>query len=180
MKTYKLIKLIIFVITGTLIIVFSEFFLENIKNLYLLVGSVMSFYGLEAALLLIIEKEFKEEKILFLNSIITLFLGLLVIFMPETTNSLVVLSVLWSVWAIMRESEEIFEKVLKNWNCKVTSILNLLESLVVIVFSVMLILNPSEHHLHSHVILLGIELILEETFPLLTNLEANLIQKKEN
>lgn len=171
MKIYKIIKLILFVISGILVIVFNNYFLENLERLYLLVGGIMAFYGAESCIILSIEKEYKEETLLYMNSIVTFFLGVHVMFLQQNSVNIVVLSVLWSVWAIMRESQEIYEKVLKHWDTKDVSFLNMAESLAVIVYSVLLLFNPTEHHLHAHLILLGVELILEETFPLLAYLE---------
>jgi len=178
MKIYRNVKFILFLAAGILVFVFDFFFLENIANLYNLVGSVMVFYGLEATVIMAVKKEIKEEKMLLTNQILTLLLGLILLFMPQTENNIIVLSVLWSVWAITRESEEINEKVLKNLDCKVTAVLNFAESVVVIVFSVLLILNPSEHHLHSHLLLLGAELILEVVLPVLTIGERAILQKR--
>ena len=45
--------------------------------------------------------------------------------------------------------------------------ISIVESIVIIVLSVSMIMNPTEHHAHVHVILLGIELILEVAFPYL-------------
>ena len=117
-------------------------------------------------------QEIKEEKMLFINQLITTLLGLILLFKPRGENDLVILSIFWSVWAIMRESEEICEKVFNNLNNKIVSFFNFAESVVVIFFSIMLILNPTEYHLHLHIILLGIELILEVLFPLLNYIET--------
>ena len=64
------------------------------------------------------------------------------------------------------DSNEV-EKAIEKSNSLVLSIVNIIESIVVIVFSVMLIFSPTEHHAHFHIILLGIELILEVVFPVI-------------
>ena len=46
----------------------------------------------------------------------------------------------------------------------------MIESIVVIVFSVLMIAHPTEHHAHTHIYLLGIELLLEVIFPQLYGL----------
>ncbi len=179
LKIYKLIKLPVFLICGVLLFIFSEVFLENEYHLLpFLVGGVITFYGIEGIIMMTIKGEIKEEPVMFMNASVTLILGVIVLFFTTgSENMLVIVSVLWSVWAIMRESEEISEKVLPNLNFKITSAINLLESVAVILFSVLLIITPVEHHVHSHIILLGIELILEVTWPLFIKLEKKLNAK---
>lgn len=180
LKIYKFIKLPIFIIGGILLFIFSETFLENeCKLLPFLVGGIICFYGIEGIILTLVEGEVKEELTRFMNQLITLLLGIIVLFLVrESEHMIEIVSVLWSVWAIMRESEEINEKVLPNLDCIETAVINCAESIVVIVFSVMLIINPGKHHIHSHIILLGVELILEVIWPLFMKLERLLKNKK--
>ena len=74
--------------------------------------------------------------------------------------------VIWATWSIVRESFEIKELVteIKSWTL---TIISGIESIAVIVFSVMLILEPGEHHAMIHMYLLLFELILTPLIPLL-------------
>ena len=90
--------------------------------------------------------------------------------------------VLWSVWSIMRESEEIFEKCFDHWKKHpVTSLINLAESIVVIVFSLLLIVAKNHEelleHTYAHVILLGVELIIEVIWEYVGDLEAKALER---
>lgn len=167
-KIYCIFKSIIFISAAILIFIFSEsFIIDDFKNLPILVGSIMCYYGLEAVVKILINKNIKQEAMNFFNGEITILLGIIVLTrIGKMSDSIVIVGILWAVWAIMRESEEIFVKVVKIWDHKIIAFINLLESLVVIYFSVSLMLNPIEHHIFVHVILLGIELILEILFEL--------------
>lgn len=181
MKIYKSIKFFVFIAAGILVFIFHDFFIEEkFSALPLLIGGVMAFYGIEESTIIIIKKEVKKERGEIISSLITLLLGIILVFIVRGSESeIVAISILWSVWAIMRESEEINEKVLKNLDCKITSFVNFIESVVVIIYSIMLIANPTHHHLNSHLILLGIELILEVIWPQLNALEKKLIEKRK-
>ncbi|MBQ6979211.1 MAG: hypothetical protein IJR66_04870 [Clostridia bacterium] len=181
MKIYKIIKFFVFILAGILVLIFHDFFIEEkFSALPLLIGGVMAFYGIEETALIIIRKEVKEERGEIISSLITLLLGIVLVFIVRGSESeIVAISILWSVWAIMRESEEINEKVLNHLDCKITSSINFIESVVVIVYSIMLIANPTHHHLNSHLILLGVELILEVIWPQFIAIEKNHIEKRK-
>ena len=55
-------------------------------------------------------------------------------------------------------------EALKRIIKKRPGVVNVLESVVVIILSVGMIITPSIHHAHLHIIILGIELILEIAF----------------
>lgn len=180
MKIYKYIKLGLFIILGILVLVFNKAIMQKDgEYINILVGSIMLLYGLDAIILILITKEYKKEQIKFLNGFINILLAVIMIFFLENKPyEFVTGCVIWSLWSIMREGEEIFEKVVEEFKkTPVTSFINFAESVVVIVFSVGLILNPGEHHAHLHVILLGIELILEVVWVYIAKLES-LFHKK--
>ncbi|MBO4263018.1 MAG: hypothetical protein J5903_04470, partial [Clostridia bacterium] len=76
----------------------------------------------------------------------------------------------------VRESEEMTE-ALKRVVGKKPGIINIAESITVIVLSVGMIITPSFHHAHLHIIILGIELILEIVFASLEYLYDNRHEK---
>ena len=67
--------------------------------------------------------------------------------------------IIWATWSILRECIEIKESVIEIKNLPI-SIISGIESIVIIVFSVILIVNPTEHHALIHTFLLAAELIL--------------------
>ena len=56
--------------------------------------------------------------------------------------------------------------------------ISFIESVVVIILSIEMIVDPVEHHAHIHIILLGIELILEVIFPIFYGFLDKQIEKK--
>ncbi len=179
-KIYKIIKTIIFITFGILILIFNNQFMEeNPEALKYVVGGIMLFYGLEEAIFILVEHKLKEELVSFNTSLITILFGLITIFaLNDLNTSFIILCVLWSSWSIMRESQEIVDKVILKFKNKFIASINLVESIVVIVLSIMLLINPGHHHAHVHLILLAIELFLEVAWPHLDIIESKARNKK--
>ena len=79
------------------------------------------------------------------------------------SRDIIKVCLIWGVWSILRESKEMaeaIENIVKNR----LGILNVIESVIVIILSFLLILEPNEEHVRLHVILLGIELITVVVF----------------
>ena len=148
-----------------------------------LVGAIIAIYGLEGILLPIFTKKIKAERVEMLNGAINVLIAVIMIFLLEGhPYELRIVCVLWCVWSIMREGVEIYEKVIEGLrNHPITSTINLAESIIVIVFSIMLITakdaHELEHHAHAHVILLGIELIIEVIWVYVGEFEARCLRR---
>ena len=85
----------------------------------------------------------------------------------------------YSTWSIIRESYEIKELVTEIKSVTLT-IISGIESIAVIVFSIMLIAEPGEHHALIHIYLLLFELILTPLVPLLDEIiEQKKLKNKE-
>ena len=185
MKVYRLVKMTILIAAGVLLFVFAKPLVYDGKGLLLngIVGSVIALYGVEGILYPILTKQAKKERITIMSGVINLFLAAIMIFFLENhPDELHVTCILWSVWSIMRESEEIFEKCFDHWKKHpVTSFINLAESVIVIVFSILLIIARDKkqllEHTFAHVILLGVELIIEVIWEYLGEREAKLIER---
>lgn len=183
-KFYKLSKLILFVVMGVLVLIFNKAIMHEEGALINgIVGVVIAIYGLEGVVLPIATKKWREEKLDILNGAINLLIAITMIFLLEGhPHELRVVCVIWSIWSIMREGEEIVEKGFEEIKeHPITSAVNFAESVVVIVFSVMLIcardFHELEHHAHTHVILLGIELIIEVIWVYVGDFEAGCLRK---
>ncbi len=161
MKTYQYIKFFIFLTLGTLILIFNETLIGYIPHL---VGSIMLLYGIEDSIVKLCLKEINEDIGKAIDNLLIIMLGIILFFLTDPSKFTIV-CIIWSTWSILREGWEIKEKAIEKSNSLVLSIVNIIESIVVIVFAVMLIFSPTEHHAHFHIILLGIELILEVVFP---------------
>ena len=135
-KIYKFTKLAVFVVLGILILVFNEAIMEHAAILNGIVGAIIAIYGLEGVLLPIFTKKVKAEKIEMLNGGIDILIAIIMIFLLEGhPYELRTVCILWSLWSIMREGVEIFDKGFVGIrNHPITSVINIAESIIVIVF----------------------------------------------
>lgn len=183
-KIYKIVKLVAFVTMGILVLVFNKAIMSNEGAILNgLVGADIAIYGLEGVILPIATRKVKQERVEMLNGTINVLIAIVMIFLLEKhPDELRIVCVLWSVWSIMREGVEIFDKGFVGIkNHPVTSMINFAESFVVILFSIELICAKDfyelEHHAHSHVILLGIELIIEVIWVYMGDFESKIVKK---
>ena len=174
-KKYQIIKTTLFIIIGILVLVFAN---TLTNNAYLLVGGLMLMYGIEDLTVEIITKKFTKDVPKVANNFLIILLGVVSLFLgPE--QHFKSLCIIWATWAILREAWEVEEVVLHLKN-KVIAIISTIESLAVIVICVFFIFEPTIEHVHIHVILLGIELILEVLFPLLNDILGSKKEEKED
>ena len=161
---YNLIKLIVYAVLAVLVFVFREVLIENLKYL---IGGLMIFYSLEEVLFIVlhhIHNFLKEDKVYL--GFIELVLGVVLLCVNISYESV---CIIWATWSILRESYEIKE-IACELHHLVPKILSGIESIVVIVFSIMLIIEPGEHHAMIHLYLLLVELIVTPLTPLLDEL----------
>ena len=164
-KKYQIFKTIFFILIGILVLVFSS---TLTNNAYLLVGGLMLMYGIEDLIVKILVKKVTTNIPKVANDFLIILLGVVALFLgPE--EHFKSLCIIWATWAILREAWEVEEVVLHLKN-KVIAIISIVESIAVIVICVFFIFEPTIEHVHIHVILLGIELMLEVLFPLLNDL----------
>ena len=174
---YYLVKLIIYVALAVCVFIFREKLVEHLKYF---IGGLMLLYGLEEILFEIVfrDKHFWHKDKIYLGIIeITFGITLLVINLPYEADYEAV-CVVWATWSIVRESFEIKELVteIKSWTL---TIISGIESIAVIVLSVMLILNPGEEDAMIHMYLLLLELLLTPLIPLLDEILLERKHKKE-
>lgn len=165
MKKFDVIKTVLHVILAILVFIFNE---QLVNYVPFLVGGVMLLYAFES-IYGGFTKEEKDEKIqeLLEGALLVLFA---VIMLVDGLQNFATACLIWAVWSIYREGSEIFKKVAESKRLVVGAI-NALESVIVIVFSILLIGNPTEHHALTHVILLGFELFFAVAFPIMDNIE---------
>ena len=185
MKIHRLIKMCLLITAGVLLFVFSHKLVYEQEGVLLngIVGAVIAMYGIEGVLHPILTKQVKKERLTLMSGIINLFVAGIMIFLLENhPDELHVTCILWSLWSIMRESEEIFEKCFDHWKKHpITSLINLVESIVVIIFSILLIIARNQEelleHTFAHVVLLGVELIIEVLWEYVGEYEAKLLER---
>lgn len=163
MKTFRLSRLICFVVGAVLLLVFNEFFLHNLRwfigGLIVLYGSL----GILALLLAKVKPIYEGQGFLFFS--VEILLGLITLcFIKEYAT----VCVIWAVWSIIRESIELEEIVARELH-PVLAVISGLESVAVVVLSVMLMIEPGEHHAMIHSYLLVVELILASLIPIINH-----------
>ncbi|MBP5153480.1 MAG: hypothetical protein ILP12_00520 [Lachnospiraceae bacterium] len=158
----------VFVLAGILVLVFHEAMMGGIAWM---VGGVMLLYAVNGVLRWLARKD-PAKRFLELMDMLILVVLAVVVFAVHSDFTRV--CVIWAIWSILREGYEVAD-VLERYRQRAVRIVDYAESAVVVVLSVMLVLSPAEHA-HAHVILLGIELILEVVFPL----TDRLIFRKQN
>lgn len=158
---YHLFKLIVCVILAILIFIFRE---QLVNYLKYFIGGLMVAYGLDEIAFEIFchkSKFFYKSKTYL--GLIELVLGTALLVLNLDLEAV---CVIWATWSIVRESYEIKELVTEIKSVTLT-IISGIESIAVIVLSIMLIAEPGEHHALIHIYLLLVELILTPAVPLI-------------
>ena len=175
---YYSVKLIIYVALAVCVFIFRELLVQNLKYF---IGGLMTLYGVEEILFEIVfrDKHFWHKDKIYLG-IIELVFGVALLCLDLHDNAeetLIRTCLIWATWSIVRESFEIKELVteIKSWTL---TIISGIESIAVIVLSVMLILNPGEEDAMIHMYLLLLELLLTPLIPLLDEILLERKHKK--
>jgi uncharacterized membrane protein HdeD (DUF308 family) len=176
---YYSVKLILYVALAVCVFIFRELLVQNLKYF---IGGLMTLYGVEEILFEIVfrDKHFWHKDKIYLG-IIELVFGVALLCLDLHDNAeetLIRTCLIWATWSIVRESFEIKELVteIKSWTL---TIISGIESIAVIVLSVMLILNPGEEDAMIHMYLLLLELLLTPLIPLLDEILLERKHKKE-
>ena len=170
MKFWKIFKTALYLLAGIFILIFN---VKTYGYIEYIVGSIIILYGLCIIIEGIIDKNYFKEPNKLTESLTNILIGVVLLFTGSNIDSL---CSIWGVWSILREGKEMAHAI-HHISEKKAGILDLIESIIIIGFSFMLILQPSEHHIQTHIIILGVELILEVLFPLFNNFINNLRAK---
>ncbi len=157
MRLGRIFKAISFVAAGIIILILHSAILPYAGYV---VGGVVIAYAIEDFIIALAEKKLLKEGSPFFEDLVQVIIGVLLII---SSDELEKVCVIWGIWSIIRESREMTEAIAKVIH-KRPGIINIIESVVVIGMSVSMILEPGEHHAKVHIVLLGIELILEIVF----------------
>ena len=164
MKIYCYTKLVIFIAFSVLIFIYAH---ELLEYLQFFIGSLMVAFGLEDIIIhLVVHKKEAFKEIKFLHGFMEVILG---ITMMAAISDFVVICVIWAVWSIVREMFEINEILCGKIKGSI-AVVSFVESIVVFVFSFMLIITPTEHHAFTHIYLLIAELIVTAFSPVFDDL----------
>ncbi|MBO7573467.1 MAG: hypothetical protein J6T25_01560 [Bacilli bacterium] len=163
---YNLIKLVVYAILAVLIFVFRDNLVAH-NGLKYFIGGLMLLYAMEEILFIVLHHVhhlFHEDKVYL--GFIELILGIVLLTVNFSYESV---CVIWATWSILRESYEIKEIACELKNI-VPKIISGVESIVVIVFSILLLIEPGHHHALIHLYLLLAELVITPLTPLLDEL----------
>lgn len=166
---YLLIKLALFTTLAVLVLIFKDKQVEHLKPF---IGSLMLLYGVEEILFEVLNHKlhFLHEPKSYLGFIEIIFGVVLIV----TELQFEYVCIIWATWSIIRESYEIKE-IVSDMKSITPRILSGVESTIVIVFSILLIMEPGEHHALIHMSLLVVELIMA---PLVILIDEGIIYLK--
>ena len=172
MKIWFIIKAILYLTGGVAILVMNETALSGVGYV---VGTVILAYGVDLIVLSLIRKKYVGENAIFCGALVHLFVGVIMFIVRD---DIVKVCLVWAVWSILRESKELTEAVHRMIHRKY-GLINAVESVAIIVLSFLMVLEPNIHHAHLHVIILGIELILEILFPIANRVLDGFIARRK-
>ncbi len=161
MNNYKYIKLSVYVTLAVLAGVYAH---KVVEHLQYIVGSLMLLYALDSFITAFGEK--KHKALLDVHpylGAVELIMGIMLIVSIKDFETI---CVVWATWTIIREAFEFYEMA-HMVKINFFPVLSIIESVVEIVFSILLIMHPTEHHALTHVYLLIPELIISGFSPLL-------------
>lgn len=126
----------------------------------ILVGAVVCTYAVEELIVSAVKRTLFDNPYLLSDGIVQLLVGTILFIV---SMDIIKVCLVWGVWSILRESKE-FAAAIKNIAEKRLGIINAVESVVIIVLSFLLVLEPNEEHARLHVFLLAAELAIVVLF----------------
>ena len=156
MKIIQITKNILYFVLGVLILIFNKFCLANIA---LVIGAVMLLNAAEDITTWSI-KGLVKEGTRFFDALILLILALVLFLVRDNFEKCLII---FGAWMILEEGREITDCVILFKEHKYVA-LDIIESIFIIIMSILLILHPNEHHAHIHIFILGAELLVEVAF----------------
>lgn len=166
MKTWHVIKFILYILIGVSIIAFTGLTFSRtsmITYVQYIIGGVMLLFSIEDIIVSCIKGPLNKESRLF-TGIILLIIAVLLIFFLDKVDDYQTILVIWAIWSIIREGEDI-TNASRELSKQKLEILNIVEAVIIIVMSFIMVIDPNEHHAYIHLYLLGIEVMLEVIFP---------------
>lgn len=157
MKNWQTLKAILYLALALLIFIFNGAVMSYVG---FLVGGTVFLYAAEELIVLTARRELFNSPFHLFDGIAQLLIGVILFLVSDDVFKV---CLVWGVWSILRESKEMAEAIVKLPKRKLC-VINVIESVVVIVLSFLMIVNPSEARAHLHVLLLGAELVIVVVF----------------
>ena len=172
MKTIKVFDIVKTTIYLVLLVIVLLIYKNIGYNANYVVGSTMIIHSIFGVLDYFIKKGEKQVIPKFVYDISILALGIVLLFI-NGNNFLVLICLIWAIWSILREINEILTYIFTKNEHIVLKILGFIESIVSTFFAVLLIIHPSLEHLEIHYILLVVEFATTAIFPLINKILQN-------
>ena len=173
MRPWLIVKSILYSATGILILSLTDTMTEYLG---ITVGSVVLMYCVNIVVFSIINKRYFGENAIFFDGLMLAFMSAILFIVKD---DLVKVCLVWGVWSIMREGKEMSEAIHAITKGKLRYV-NAIEPVIVMVFSFTMIFEPTYKSAHSHLIVLGTELLLEVLFPILNFYVDKAAEKRKN
>ncbi|MBR6072396.1 MAG: hypothetical protein IKP77_06185 [Acholeplasmatales bacterium] len=156
-------KMVFYIPIGIIIIVMRE---HLINYLSLIVGIPMLIVSIEGLIYEIAIHSYKTEHNRIGEEIIKIILSVLIIFAFD--NNVEIISIIWGVIAILQAVKELSKAIYElTYGGNPLFLLLLLQTIIQIIFAILLIIEPEEH-VSLHLVLLGVEMELESSRILFT------------
>lgn len=160
MKVLITVKSILYFIFCIVLFFIHENFVQNLRSF---IPVVMIVYGVfEIVIGLMREKKKFLTHHAFYFGCIEFVIGYVMLFFITDYTEV---CIIWALWSILRESLEI-EEVVERLKEGIPAFISIIESVVIIVFSILLLIEHGEHHAHIHAYLLSVELFVTALIPL--------------
>lgn len=149
-------KMVFYIPIGIIIIVMRE---HMVNYLSYIAGIPMLILSIEGLIYEIISKSYKTEHNRIGEEIIKIILSVLIIF--AFNNNVEIICVIWGIIAILQAVKELSKSIYElAYGQNPLYLLLLLQTIIQIIFAVLLIIEPEEH-VSLHLVLLGVEMELE-------------------
>lgn len=173
MKVLITVKSILYFIFCIVLFFIHENFVQNLRSF---IPVVMIVYGVfEIVIGLMREKKKFLTHHAFYFGCIEFVIGCVMLFFITDYTEV---CIIWALWSILRESLEI-EEVVERMKEGIPAFISVIESVVIIVFSILLLIEPGEHHAHIHAYLLSLELFMTALTPFADMFIKKKIEKRK-
>lgn len=170
-KVFDIIKSLVYIVLLVLVL----FIYKNVGyNANYVVGATMIIHSVFGILDFFIQRGKRQIIPKLVYDISILSIGITLLFFGGS-DYLVLICLVWAIWSIIRELNEILTYIFTENEHIVLKILGSIESVVSTTFAIFLIIHPTIEHLEIHYLLLVIEFATTAIFPIINKV----IQKRK-
>lgn len=157
-KILRINKIIVYLLTGILIIAFHKPIINN-NLLYLIIGITTLVLAIEGIIFDIITKRYKQEYNHIGTELFRLSLALVILFVLNDRSDFNMVCICWSIIVILANVKTL-NKTIAHLMHREPFVFHMLFAVSQLILAILLISNP-EHHATMHLIILGVEFIIQ-------------------